>query len=65
MEEAKGIIQKLQKELGEKGDIQIKKYDEYREQAEKKLGIFTEKVNSLEQNIKDKDELVTIDFCFN
>jgi len=52
------MIQKLQKESSAKGDISLKKYDEYREKTEKKLETYVEKINSLEQNLKDKDELV-------
>lgn len=59
LDEAQNTVQKLQKELNEKGDVQLKKYDEYREQSEKTVEILSEKVKSLEKSLKDKDELVT------
>ena len=58
MDEAESVVHSLQRELSEKGDVQFRKYDDYREQTEKMLETLNEKVREQEVTIHEKEELV-------
>jgi len=58
LDDAQNMINNLQQSLAEAQDSQTKTIDNYREDSEKNIKDMSEKIRTLEQGLKQKDEMV-------
>ena len=58
LDDAQNMINNLQQSLAEAQDSQTKTIDNYREDSEKNIKDMGEKIRTLEQGLKQKDEMV-------